>query len=343
MKRLAFRLFLALASAAFARSADAAGVKDYLLGTTAKMQAAAADFQKSAAAYSQIIDAANGDYPKALQTSREPIIALVHAMQEDYKTMDSFGYENIEGIVAGVKRLADFDVYLDSGVPQSEATSPGAQVAPIILKTKSGRVLDHEGCLFTYLIEPALWGSNKNYSIPLDVNGDGKIAPKESLPLADVMLAAGIDVRKKIDELAAASAAWQPTREDYFAAIVTMTPTLSGYFDDWKESRYAPDTSGKFSAVSRVSDMRGIMSGVAVLYAAVAPDVRTKDPALAKNIGRGFDDILSFISRVDAREKRGHITAPEIDELGTQAKEKADKLVPQVEQAAAVLNINAQG
>lgn len=342
MKPFALPVLLAFSFTPFARAADAPDVKTYLLKTTAKMQTAAVDFEKSAQEYDQIIDGANGDYAKALKTSREQITKLVHTMQEDYKTMDSFGYETIEGIVAGVKSLQDFDVYLDSGVPKSEE-SPSTPVAPIVLHTKTGRTLDHEGCLFTYLIEPALWGSNKNYVFPADVNGDGKIAPKESLPLADVMLAAAADVHKKINELAAASEAWKPTTEDYFGAIVTMTPTLSGYFDDWKESRYAPEASGKFSAVSRVSDMRGIMSSVDVLYTAVKPEVQTKDPALAKAINRGFDDILAFIDRVDTREKKGKITVPEIDELGTQAKEKADKLVPQVEQAAAILDVKLQG
>lgn len=341
MKNLRSSLAFLLSLAASAHATGQPGVKDYLLATTAKMQQAAADFEKNAAAYSRCIDAAGGDYARALQTSREPVTALVHAMREDYKAMDSFGYENIEGIVAGVQSLADFDVYLDSGLPRSEAGSPGAQVAPVVLKTKTGRVLDHEGCLFTYLIEPALWG--KKYSTPVNLDGDGKMDAKETLPLADVLLAAAADVRKKIDELAAASAAWQPAKEDLFAAMVTMTPTLSGYFDDWKESRYAPETSGKFSAVSRVSDMRGIMSGVAVIYAAVAPEVRAQDAALARNIARGFEDILAFIDRVEAREQHSRITIPVIDELGTQAKEKADKLVPQVEQAAALLKVNTHG
>ena len=306
------------------------------------MQAAATDFEKNAVEYQRIIDAANGDYAKALQTSREKILSLVRAMQENYKAMDSFGYETIEGIVAGVKPLQDFDVYLDAGVPKSQE-SPGATIAPVVLQTKTGRVIDHEGCLFTYIIEPALWGGNPHFVIRSDVNGDGKIEPKESLPLADVMLAAAVDVHKKINELAAASGVWKPTTEDYFAAIITMTPTLSGYFDDWKESRYAPQASGKFSAVSRVSDMRGIMGSVAVLYKAVEPQVQTKDTALAKAISRGFGDILAFIDRVDAREKKGKISIPQIDELGSQAKEKADKLVPQIEQAAAILAVKVQG
>jgi hypothetical protein len=37
------------------------------------------------------------------------------------------------------------------------------------------------------------------------------------------------------------------------------------------------------------------------------------------------------------------MTPPEVDELGEQAKQKADKLVPQVEQAAALLDLSASG
>jgi hypothetical protein len=51
--------------------------------------------------------------------------------------------------------------------------------------------------------------------------------------------------------------------------------------------------------------------------------------------------VLSFVDRVDEREKKakGQITVAEIDELSNQAKQKADKLVPQVEQAAAILSV----
>ena len=47
--------------------------------------------------------------------------------------------------------------------------------------------------------------------------------------------------------------------------MIVMTPTLSDYFEDWKESRYAPEKSGRFQAVSRVSDMRGIMGSCQVM------------------------------------------------------------------------------
>jgi len=324
--------------------ANVAGVKTYLLATLERATGAAGDFAANAAAYAKIIDTHGGDYARAAAASGAELRALVARMQENYKAMDSFGYERVEGIVAGVPQLADFDIYLDAGVPKAEA-STDSPAAPVTLDLGNGQTIAEEGSLFTYIIEPALWGSQRKFVVPVDLDGDGKIAAKESLPKAEVLEAAAKDVRAKLAELTTTSNAWQPTPEDCFGAIVVMTPTLSGYFDDWKESRYTPEASGRFSAVSRVSDMRGIMESVSVLYDAVHAQVSTKDRALAKAIKQGFTNILAFIDRVEAREKKagGKITAAEIDELTAQAKERSDRLVPQVEQAAAILNIKIAG
>jgi len=319
-------------------------VKGYLLGALTKMEQASEEFLANAIAWQELVDANGGDPVKAFAQSPDEVTRLVTALRENYKAMDSFGYETIEGIVAGVPKLSDFDVYLDAGVPKDQAGG-GTPVAPVVLALPDGSKIDREGCLFTYLIEPMLWGSNKKLVVPVDLDSDGKIGPRESVPRADILLTVARDVRAKIHELHETAVSWQPSTSDYFSAIITMTPTLSGYFDDWKESRYAPETSGKFSAISRVSDMRGIMFSVAVLYGAVHAKVVEKDPALAKSIQRGFEDILAFIDRVDQREKKaGAVMTPaEVDELGEQAKQKADKLVPQVEQAAALLDLTATG
>jgi hypothetical protein len=319
-------------------------VKGYLLEALAKIEKASEEFLANAIAWQKLVDANGGDPIKAFAQSPDEVMGLVTALRENYKTMDSFGYETIEGIVAGVPKLSDFDVYLDAGVPKDQAGG-GTPVAPVVLALPDGSRIDREGCLFTYLIEPMLWGSNKKLAVPVDLDRDGKIGLRESLPRADILLTVARDVRAKIHELHETAISWQPSTSDYFSAIITMTPTLSGYFDDWKESRYAPETSGKFSAISRVSDMRGIMFSVAVLYGAVHARVVEKDPALANSIQRGFEDILAFIDRVDQREKKaGAIMTPaEVDELGEQAKQKADKLVPQVEQAAALLDLTTTG
>ena len=320
------------------------GVKTYLLTTLQLVDRAADEFVANSTAYAKIIEAHGGDYPRAFAAAGPELRALVAKMQENYKAMDSFGYERVEGIVAGVPRLADFDIYLDAGVPKAEA-SADSPAAPVTLDLGNGRKIAEEGSLFTYIIEPTLWGTQRKFVVPLDLNADGAVGPKESLPKAEVLTAAAKDVRAKIAELIKTSQNWKPTVEDCFGAIIAMTPTLSGYFDDWKESRYAPETSGRFTAVSRVSDMRGIMESVSVLYDAVHPQVSARDRALAKSIKAGFTNILAFIDRVEAREKKagGKLTPAEIEELTSQAKEKSDKLVPQVEQAAAILNIKLAG
>lgn len=322
-------------------AADATDVKAYLLTTLAKMESAADRFVTDAEAYRALVAANNGDAVRAFIASPGEMPPLIDRLREEYKAMDSFGYETIEGIVAGVPSLSDFDIYLDAGVPQDQAGG-GTPVAPVVIMLPGGGKIDHEGSLFTYLIEPMLWGSNQKFVVPADLDHDGKITARESLPRAEVLSAIAADVNAKIHELRRTAGAWKPSTADYFSAIITMTPTLSGYFDDWKESRYSPAGSGKFTAVSRVSDMRGIMSSVAILYSAVRMEVTAQDPALADSIQRGFDGILAFIDRVDRREKKaGTSMAPaEIDELGEQAKQKADKLVPQVEQAAAILDVS---
>lgn len=316
---------------------DVDGVKSYLVHTVTRMDKAAHDFEKNAKAYAAIIDAFEGNYARAYAAKKKEIDALVKDMRENYKAMDSYGYETVEGIVGGVDSFTHYDRDLDAGVPQAEGAE---NVAEITLTLRDGSKIDRQGCLFTYIIEPALWGGETRWIVPLDLDGDGKIAPRESLPKAEVLLAASEDVAKRIDSLLADSKAWTPTQADCIAAMIAMTPTLSDYFEDWKESRYSEKQSGRFFAVSRVSDMRGIMGSCAIMYQAVDPGVAEKDAALAKSIRNGFTGITIFLNKIDAREKDGEITLAEIDEMASQAKAHTDKLVPQIEQAQALVGKN---
>ncbi|HEY8900982.1 MAG TPA: imelysin family protein [Chthoniobacterales bacterium] len=326
-------------SSAFGAVTSVDGVKTYLVDTVTKMDSAAHDFEKSAKAYAAIIDENGGDYAKAYAAKKTEIDALVKAMQDDYKAMDSYGYETVEGIIGGVESFTHYDRDLDAGVPKAEGAE---NIAEITLELRNGDKIDQQGSLFTFIIEPTLWGGDKRWVTPIDLDGDGKIAPRESLPKAEVVLAASTDVAKRIDALLADAKAWKPSNGDCIAAMITMTPTLSDYFEDWKESRYSATQSGRFYAVSRVSDMRGIMGSCAIMYQAVDPVVAQKDAALAKSIRSGFTGITAFLDKIDAREKAGAdtIQLAEIDEMASQAKEHTDKLVPQIEQAQALVEKN---
>ena len=312
-------------------------VKSYLVNTVTKMDVASHEFVKNAKAYAAIVDSYEGDYAKAYAGKKGEIDALVKALQENYKAMDSYGYETVEGIVGGVEGFKHYDRDLDAGVPKADGAE---NVAEVVLALRDGSKIDHQGCDFTYIIEPMLWGGDERWITPLDLNGDGKISARESLPKTGVLLAVADDVSRRIGSLLADAKAWHPTETDCLAAMITMTPTLSDYFEDWKESRYSGKQSGRFFAVSRVSDMRGIMGGCGIMYRAIDPSVDKKDPALAKSIRKGFDGITVFINKIDVREKSGQVSLAEIDEMASQAKDHTDKLVPQIEQAQALVGKN---
>jgi len=283
-------------------------------------------------AYSALIAAHGGSVEAAYKAEPKKIDQLVAKMQENYKAMDSFGYETIEGIVAGVSSLAEYDIYLDAGVPASEGPE---DVAPVVLDLGNGQKIDKQGSLFTYIIEPMLWGGDSRWVTPVD-------GGKKLLPRPEILTAAAKDVNKKLGELLADAKAWNASVGDCFGAMIVMTPTLSDYFEDWKESRYAKEKSGRFQAVSRVSDMRGIMGSCQVMYEAVEGQVAEKDKSLAKSVDAGFKGIMGFLDKIEKREKQGEIKGAEIDELATQAKEKTDKLVPQIEQSAAVVGVKVE-
>ena len=323
--------FMALAASVHAEE-TAASAKSYLLQKLEKMTTASEDFVKNSEGYSALVAEHGGSVEAAYKADPKQMEKLVAKLQDDYKAMDSFGYETVEGIVAGVPSLADYDIYLDAGVPASEGPEG---VAPVVLVPVNGEKIDKQGSLFTYIIEPMLWSGDKRWVVSVD-------SGKKSLPRPEVLSAAAKDVNKKLGELLADAKSWNASISDCFGAMVVMTPTLSDYFEDWKESRYSKEKSGRFQAVSRVSDMRGIMGSCQVMYEAVEKKVAEKDKSLAKSVDSGFKGIMTFLDKIDAREKEGEIKGAEIDELATQAKEKTDKLVPQIQQSAAVIGVKVE-
>jgi hypothetical protein len=317
------------------------GVKAYLLAVAAQCKAASVDLKTHADAYNKLIDSYHGDYAAAAQKDGSKIAELVLALRSDYRRMDSFGYEYIEGIVAGVPSLSGFDTELDAGVPSKDA-KPDDKVASI--KITAGKlIIDREGSLNNFLVEPTVYGTNPRF-VGATVDVKGLSDKPVGLPNAALIVALANYAVDGYARLFAASQAWQPTDKDCFTSLAAMTPTLADYFEDWKESKLTGYASGgRFTAVSRVSDMRGIMSSTRLIWQGLADEVKPGDAALAQNVSQGYDQILSFIDTVDAREHHEKLTVEQIDALGSQAKEKADKLTAQVTEAAALLKIDVSG
>ncbi len=334
---------LALSTAAArAEGGGTAEIKSYLTGKLGRMDGAAHDFVKNAEAYEKLVNDCGGDYNRVALEQGSEALALVRKMQDDFKVYHNDGYETIEGITAGTKLMVDFDTYLDAGVPKGEATTD-SPASPLVLKDRNGKVIaDRNGNLFHYIIEPTLWGTKETFVKRLSPEAAAKVKPAAVLPRADVLVAASADCARKLDELQGIANRWNPTLDECVGALVWMTPTLNGYFDDWRESRYNPQSAlGRYVAESRVLDMRGIMFSLSLMCNAILPELAKKDAALAARLKSEYADILNFINRVDARERAsgGKITAAEIEELASQAKRHTDQLTPHLKQMAVEMSL----
>jgi hypothetical protein len=317
-------------------------VEGYLVSKLERMDTAAHDFVTNANAYQAIVDKSAGDYDRTALENGPELLKLIDKMKDDYRVYHNHGYETIEGITAGTKAMVAYDTYLDGGVAKSEA-STDSPYSPMVLKTRDGRTIsDRNGNLFHYVIEPALWQTKPQFIKKLSPAAAEKLKAAQSLPLADVLTASADECALKLDELLAIAKAWQPTLDECVGALVWMTPTLNGYFDDWKNSRYDPVAAqGRYVAESRVLDMQGIMYSLALVCEAILPQVKSRNPALAKQLKYEYDGILGFLKRVDDRDKRGggKMSIAEIEELALQAKTLTDQLDPHLRQMAAVLNL----
>ncbi len=145
-------------------------------------------------------------------------------------------YEEMEGIVAGVPRLAQYDVDIDAG---ADASDPENAVS-FSLELPNGETLKQPGNLF-FVTETALYGTNPDFlakGVKGDVDGDGQVEFGEGLPDADIYLAATEEFESQAKNLDADAQEFEPTPSDAFTAITVMTPTMSEYFEAWKNSRF---------------------------------------------------------------------------------------------------------
>ncbi len=320
-----------------AHAADLSGVKTYLDRHLTTQINGAAALKQAADTYYTAAQKAGFNY-RALKTpaTRAALQAARTAWQKA-----SPAYENIEGIVAGVPALADFDLNLDAG------TSSGEDAVTFDLTLPGGTVLKRPGNLFG-VTEGTLWGTVSTYraGVAFDVNGNGRADFGDQLPDARVLKAAADALHTQSLALQNAARAWTPTRTDVFGALIGNVPTVGPvFFEDWKSSPFVLGTRSDrrdFVVISRLRDLQGNVASWQAMYAGLKTDVRTRDAALDAQISAGLDELAAFVDRLVAREAQRRYTPEQAETLQREAQNRATVLTGRLTQAAARLGVSVQ-
>lgn len=323
-------------------SEDLAAVKDYLVSHAEELNAEVDVLTESAEEYYALAEEAGFDYERLMSESCEEVSQLLSESQDAFVAANP-AYEEMEGIVAGVPRLAQYDVDIDAG---SDASDPESAVS-FTLQTPGGETLKQPGNLF-FLTETALYGTNPDLlaDVEQDADCDGKATFGEGIPDADTYVATLREFQAQAESLLSDAEALEPTPSDAFTAITIMTPTMSEYFEAWKNSRFIAGDDAEelgFVATSRLSDIADILSGIQFTYDEIEPMIAAEDPQQAEQTGRQLDELLTMVEDLEQREADGEqFTGEDADALGSEAQARAEEIAGQVTQAAQRLGIELQ-
>ena len=326
-----------------ASSEDLGAIKDYLLEHTERLKGETASIREGAEEYHSMAEAAGFDYAKLLRENRAAVRSFVEDAQEAFDRANP-AYEEMEGVVAGVPELADYDVIIDAG---GDASDPENAV-PFNLKTPAGKTFKQPGN-FNYLVETSVYGTDEKWAaqgVEPDLDGDGKVEFGEAVPDADFYVAAAREFEKYAGELDAAARKWEPTAQDAFTAMVVMTPTMSEYFEAWKNSRFVAGDQAKekaFVGASRLQDIADILGGLELVYDNIDDQIETVDPQQAEQTGDSLENLREFAERLRDEEAEGKkFTGEDADTLGSEAQGRAEAIAGQISQAAGQLNIKLE-
>jgi hypothetical protein len=330
-------------TSAGASAAELAPVKSYLTDHSADLVEQVGLLKANGDEYYDLAESVDFDYERLLAEHGDEVERILEDSKDVFVVANP-AYEQMEGIVAGVPRLAHYDVDIDAG---SDASTPEDAVS-FSLTTPDGKQLEQPGNLF-FLTETALYGTNPDLEakgVKPDVNGDGKVEFGEGLPDANIYKATLDEFEKQATSLDEDAEAFEPTASDALTSIVIMTPTMSEYFEAWKNSRFIAGEGAEelgFVATSRLSDIADILGGILITYDGMEPMIASENAQQAKQTRKELESLVAFASDLRDREAEGEkFTAKQADALGAQAQSQAEAIAGQVTQAAKQLEIELQ-
>jgi hypothetical protein len=323
--------------------AELDAIKTYLTDHTAALSEQVAALRERGEEYYELVESVDFEYERLMQQHGDEVERILDASKEAYVAANP-AYEEMEGIVAGVPRLAQYDVDIDAG---SDASDPESAVS-FSLELPNGETLKQPGNLF-FVTETSLYGTNPDFlakGVDQDVDGDGREEFGEGIPDANVLVAAVRKFESQAQSLDADAREFEPTPSDAFTALTIMTPTMSEYFEAWKNSRFVAGeqaTEQAFVAASRLQDIADILEGLVFTYDEIEPLVAEESAQQAEQTRDQLAGLLAYVEDLRDQEASGRdYTAEQADTLGAEAQRRAEAIAGQVTQAAQRLGIELQ-
>ena len=152
-------------------TADLAAIKTFLLDHTERLSAEVSELREGAERYYALAKENDFDYERLLTEHRAEVRELVEQGQSQFAKANP-AYEQMEGVVAGVPSLADYDVSIDAG---GDASDPASAV-PFSVRTPDGKTYKQPGN-YNYLVETSLFGTEPKFAakgVEPDLDGDGR-------------------------------------------------------------------------------------------------------------------------------------------------------------------------
>ncbi|HVU13435.1 MAG TPA: imelysin family protein [Phototrophicaceae bacterium] len=321
-------------AAATAQTVDLSGIKAYTIQQTTALNQYVDALQKDSQAFYDLANAANFDYNALWQNHQDDVIKTLQAAQQDWINLNP-QYESMEGIIAGVPSLQPYDPILDSGVQGQvdlDVTLPNGTVLP-----KPGNLMA--------LTQETLWGTDPTYIVKMkvDFNGNGTQDFGEVMPDAQYAKGFADSLAMQTASLLKSVQDWQPTQTDVFTALVVNVPTMTDFFNSWKESRFVlgdKATRGDFAVTSRLADIHDNVESWEVMWEGLAPAVTAVDVDRNSVIADELKDLQGYIDNLYQQEQGGKRFTPEqADLFSSEAQARATVIVGQISQVAAELNI----
>lgn len=323
---------------------DLSGIKNYVQKQSASLHNSIVQLKNISDQYYMLAQDAHFDYGALWAQHPDGVRKLIDEARATFIVANP-QYERMEGIVAGVPNLSQYDTILDAG---AAGTDNAANVVPFDLTLADGRVLPKPGNLFE-VTEATLWGTDPSYSVPgvsPDFNANGRVDLGDAMPDANVLKAAADAFEKYTAELQTAAKNWEPTEVQAFGALLANVPTFSDFMEGWKNSRFVAGNASHergFVATSRLSDLSDNVLSWQTIYAGLSPAVSATAPDQDAQIIKDLGDLQAFVSDMYIQEKNGrHFTSEEAELFTAEGQNRATAIAGEISQVAALLGITLE-